>query len=328
MTYTTSLSLVQFSESFKQSLALSKGLASITEDHAIPKIEAWGLLNTINSGVTVDLALMGLTFVDYKTKWNRLSSMMHALVEEEEHLMSLVSRHNLTSLVMDELKPGQNTHKTWKWFAYVISRIKMTLAQCDARVSAFDNLNAETIDYTMATADFIEVFKKEIVWLDLLHDVVEQSVTSYMKYLDSVFEFSSIVNTHMKKMNISGVKASIITSNIFALLGNTSTLPRNPSTLLGNGSAHPGNTSTLIGKSSALLGNNSALPWSSRTAIGDFNEILSDMIAFSKMAEEQSSNITNQYKEDMMKLTKIWEKARKKLVPSRYPSIKWLTLMV
>ncbi|XP_041357767.1 acid-sensing ion channel 1-like [Gigantopelta aegis] len=159
--YMVSLSLVQFSDSFKRSLALYNSLVHTTTVETALKIQVWGLLNTVNSSITESLADMGLMLIEYKNRWNRLSSIIHSHVEEVKYLMDFVSEHNLKSHVVAELQSEQEADTTWKRLQLAVVKIHKSVVFCDELLSIYNHLELKSLDYAMAVSGLRNALKKK-----------------------------------------------------------------------------------------------------------------------------------------------------------------------
>ncbi|XP_041356988.1 uncharacterized protein LOC121374117 [Gigantopelta aegis] len=218
-----SLSLVQFSDSFKQSLVLSDSLVPITTVQTALKIQVWGLLNTVNASITESLADLGLMLIEYKTRWDRVLYSNKKFFDEVQHLMDFVTEHNLMTRVMREMKPKQEARKTWDRICFAMTRISIKLRQTHYFLFKLNQLtNVENMEYIVATESvhmrsYNWVKTKIVMYLEYLSE-------TYNRYNPILFSFSSIATTQIQSLNFSTVNDSVITGRISAMSGNGSSL--------------------------------------------------------------------------------------------------------
>ncbi|XP_041372166.1 uncharacterized protein LOC121385525 [Gigantopelta aegis] len=217
-TYTTSLSFVEFSRPFKQSLALSRSLVPDITVHSARKVQAWVLLNIINPTITEMLADLGLLLLrDYATRWRRLASTTHHFLNEIQILADFVSQHDLKTIVMAELKPEDEIVQTWQFLLHAVSRINRSVTyNTNTWFFLVDDLVFENLDSDMAVTSLNKTIKNDNGWVDAFISGTDDTVETFNRYNDIIFSFISAATAVLQNYTygandstISGISSAV-----------------------------------------------------------------------------------------------------------------------
>ncbi|XP_041357766.1 acid-sensing ion channel 2-like [Gigantopelta aegis] len=216
--YSTLLSLVKFSNPFRQESALLEAPVSLSDVNRARYIHAWALLNILNPDFTDHLAKLGIALDEYKKIRQKYYTAMDMVLAEVQYLMDVVSEHDLVNDMMMGINPQQEANITRQELHKALQCIKRNhweSAYGHKKINSWMTANDDMdIDFVMVE-DFINHDPVSYVLFE--EENVQESIACFLKD-QKLFFNCSLAAIKMQDLNLSHWNSSSLTQDTLDLV--------------------------------------------------------------------------------------------------------------